>query len=104
MFEVDTKKVGIKDEVKVDGEIYKYKAYPMSVELQLKMLEAQENENQVLLLKTLIEYFDKCIEFERVGFKDPKEKVKAALNNTGELFNFINEALEKVGKQAQEKK
>ncbi len=94
---------GYSDYIESDNKKIKYTAYPMSLDITINLMEAQEEENQVKLLKAFSRYFDECIEFERVGFKNPKEEIKKELERSGKFIEFINYVLEKVGKQTEQK-
>ncbi len=98
-FKVENSVKGIKGELELNEEKYTYTAYPVTSDVMKLMIKAQRDEDELASLEALDKYFDECIDFDKTGFKNPKDKIRKELDRSGKLYEFINYVIEEVGKQ-----
>ena len=92
---------GVRGEVEIGNQKYTFTAYPATLEVTKLLIEAQKKEDQLLFMEAMQKYFDECIEFDRSLLKNVKEEVKRELERSGQFIEFVNYAMEEVGKQTQ---
>ena len=100
-FKVENSVKGVKGSLELNEEKYTYTAYPVTSDVMKLMIKAQRDEDELASIGALDKYFEECIEFDKKGFKNPKEEVRKALDRAGKLYEFINYVIEEVGKQTQ---
>jgi len=99
MFEIKKEKV-LSGEAKLpNGEVIKYRAYPMTFELVKEIAIAQKFNDEIKMLDVFEKYFNECIEVEGFFSKRAKENLKKALERSGVFMEFINKILNELGKQ-----
>jgi len=103
MFEIKKEKF-ITGEAKLpNGEVIKYKAYPVTLDLMKKITIAQKNNDDIAMLDVFEKYFDKCIEIEGFFAKRAKDSFKEALERSGTFIEFVTKVMNEVGKQEEVK-
>ena len=98
-FKVENSVKGVKGELELNDVKYTYTAYPATSEVMKLMIKAQKDEDELASLEALDKYFEECIDFDKTGFKNPKDIVRKELDRAGKLYAFISYVSEEVGKQ-----
>ena len=97
-FVVNEKEKAVEGELQIGGGTYQYRAFPMTVDITIELLEAQEEENTPKLLKAYDRYFEECVEFGGIMSRKVKQDVKRQLQRSGKFFEFINDCISRLGK------
>jgi hypothetical protein len=99
----ETKEKKVNGVLEIGDKEFNYTAYPMGLDLMIKLAKAQKTEDQILFLELIKEYFDENIEFEKGFLNNPKEEVKQILDRSGKLVDFVTMVWDELGKQEEKK-